>query len=93
MGAKNPIRTCVGCRRSGAKDDFIRVVKSPDGTVALDSTGKAPGRGAYLCFSEVCLKKAVKASRLARALRASVDETVMREVEDLVACGSAAGQS
>ena len=61
---KIPERRCVGCANSFQKKDLIRVVRSNDGTVSLDFTGKKAGRGAYLCKNVACFKKAQKAKRL-----------------------------
>ena len=57
---KIPQRQCVGCREMKDKKSLLRVVKSPEGTVSLDFGGKKPGRGAYVCHSVECLKKARK---------------------------------
>ena len=57
---KIPMRQCLGCREMKPKKELIRVVTTPEGDVHLDSTGKANGRGAYLCPNEACLKKAAK---------------------------------
>ena len=67
-----PQRTCVGCRTSSAKGEFVRVVRSPDGAVEVDTTGKRNGRGAYLCERLACWQEALKRDRLARALRTTV---------------------
>lgn len=81
---KTSIRSCTGCRRSGEKSGFVRVVRSPVGLVGLDPTGRAPGRGAYVCRSEECLKKALKGSRLSRALRVSVPDVLLEELRQAV---------
>ncbi len=78
--AKVSIRSCVGCRKASEKTTFLRVVKANDGFVTIDTTGRVSGRGAYLCHNEVCLKKALKGSRLARALRATVDEDLITKL-------------
>ena len=57
---KIPMRMCVGCREMKPKAELMRVVKPQDGDCAIDRTGKAPGRGAYVCESAECLKKAQK---------------------------------
>ena len=68
-GRTEPIRTCVGCRRSAGKTELIRVVRRPDGAVALDGSGRQAGRGAYVHPVPSCIDRAGKGS-LARALRA-----------------------
>ena len=60
MAKTIPQRMCIGCREMKDKKALIRVVKSPEGQISLDSTGKKPGRGAYVCPDPECLKKARK---------------------------------
>ena len=76
MQKKIPMRQCLGCREMKPKKELIRVVRSPEGVISLDFKGKAPGRGAYLCPSEACLKKAVKSKALERAFSAQIPEEV-----------------
>ena len=64
---KIPLRMCVGCREMRPKRELVRVVCSKDGQISVDLTGKAAGRGAYVCPTEECLKKAVKTRALERA--------------------------
>lgn len=64
-----PQRTCIACRRSDAKRGLIRLVRDADGRVAVDSTGRRNGRGAYLCHTPECWTNAVKRKALERALR------------------------
>lgn len=75
---KIPMRMCVGCRTRRPKKELIRVVRlASDGTIRLDPTGKASGRGAYLCLDNPdCLKKAVRSRALERILEAAVEESV-----------------
>jgi uncharacterized protein len=68
-GVRTPQRTCVVCRSTTAKRTLHRIVRSPAGTVAYDPTGKAPGRGAYLCGQPVCLDTAVRRRSIQRALK------------------------
>ena len=85
MQKKIPQRQCMGCRERKAKREMIRVVRGTDGTVHLDFGGKAPGRGAYLCPNPECLKKAMKANSLGRALEIEIPQSVydalLREME------------
>jgi hypothetical protein len=67
-----PQRTCVGCRATTAKREFVRIVRTPDATVQVDETGKLSGRGAYLCANHSCWDEALKKDRLARALRTTI---------------------
>ena len=57
---KLPLRKCTGCGEQKPKKELVRVVKTPDGEILLDLTGKASGRGAYICNNAECLKKARK---------------------------------
>ena len=77
---KIPMRMCVGCREMKPKAELMRVVKPQDGDCAIDRTGKAPGRGAYVCESAECLKKAQKTKALERALEAKIDDAVFEQL-------------
>ena len=65
---KQPQRTCVGCHQVKAKRELLRIVRTPTGEVVLDKTGKAAGRGAYVCVRRQCLLAALEHNRLERAL-------------------------
>jgi predicted RNA-binding protein YlxR (DUF448 family) len=67
-----PLRTCVVCRSKEPKRGFIRIVRAPDGSLAIDPTGKANGRGAYLCAEDACWQRAADGSFLDRALKTEV---------------------
>ena len=75
-----PMRMCVGCREMKPKKELLRVVNSPEGVIAFDRVGKAPGRGAYVCKSAECLAKAVKTHALERQLECSVSEEVFSQL-------------
>ena len=79
---KIPMRMCVGCREMKPKKELIRVVRSPEGAVSLDATGKKPGRGAYVCFNAECLRRALKQKQLDRALEAHLDDAAILELTD-----------
>ncbi len=81
MAKKIPERKCLGCMESFPKSSLIRVVRSPEGEISLDSTGKKSGRGAYICPKADCLKKAVKAKRLDRALECEIPEELLLLLE------------
>lgn len=68
MPKRIPMRQCLGCREMKPKPELVRVVRSPEGGVSVDLRGKAPGRGAYVCRSADCLKKALRSKALGRAL-------------------------
>jgi predicted RNA-binding protein YlxR (DUF448 family) len=73
---KIPQRLCVGCQEMKNKKELTRVVRSPEGEVTIDLSGKKAGRGAYVCKSKACLEQAVKAKRLERSLKQAIDPTV-----------------
>ncbi len=73
---KQPERRCIGCGQHFEKRTLLRVVRTPDGTVTLDFTGKKSGRGAYLCKSTSCFKKAQKARRIEQNLECTIPEEV-----------------
>ena len=85
MQKKIPQRQCMGCRERMNKKALIRVVRTPEGNVQLDFSGKLNGRGAYICPKAECLKKAQKAKSLDRSLEVSIPEEVYdrlaREIE------------
>ena len=68
-----PQRTCVVCRRKRDKGELIRIVKGSDGTIVLDTDGKAQGRGAYICSDGDCAERAVSKRLLNRAFKANID--------------------
>ena len=86
---KTPMRMCVGCREMKDKRELIRVVRSPEGEISLDPTGKKAGRGAYVCRRGECLRKAIRQRQLERQLQSSMSETVhdalLAEMEKLSA--------
>lgn len=69
-----PMRTCVACRAKDAKRTFVRIVRTPEGRVEIDPTGKKNGRGAYLCTRFACWERAASSNVLDRALRVEVTE-------------------
>ena len=73
---KIPMRMCVGCREMKEKRELIRIVRTPDGEVIMDATGKKSGRGAYVCRKADCLKRAIKQRQLERQLDVSLTEEV-----------------
>ncbi len=85
MQKKIPQRQCMGCRERTDKRNLIRVVRTPEGTVQLDFSGKLNGRGAYICPKAECLKKAQKSKALERALEVPIPDEVYdrlsREIE------------
>lgn len=82
---KVPVRQCVGCREKKPKRELIRIVKSPEGKISVDFSGKANGRGAYICSSSECLKKAIRSHALERTFESTIGNDVFdrlsREIE------------
>ena len=77
---KIPQRKCVGCGEMKSKKDLIRVVRSPEGDISLDLTGKKAGRGAYVCPDKECITKAYKGHRLEKALDKQVNDDVYKKL-------------
>ena len=80
MPKKIPMRRCTGCGESKEKKSLIRIVRTPDGEIILDRTGKANGRGAYLCDDPACLRKAQKKRSLQRSLDTAVPDEIFDEL-------------
>ena len=78
---KIPMRQCLGCNEHKPKIELMRVVRTPEGETVLDFTGKKSGRGAYICKSLSCLKKARKSKRLERSLDCSITDEVYDRME------------
>ena len=79
---------CVACRQMRPKKELARVVRSPEGEVRVDETGRANGRGAYLCRELACLERAVKIKALDRALETKIDEATLDALRKAFADGS-----
>lgn len=85
---KTPLRMCMGCGEMKPKKELVRVVKSPEGEISLDLTGRKPGRGAYVCRNIDCLKAARKARRFEKAFSCKIpDEVYDRMEEELLGNG------
>ena len=78
---KIPVRRCVGCGEHFAKNTLIRVLRTPSGEILLDLTGKTSGRGAYLCKSAQCLKRARKSGKIAASLECAIPDDVYDRLE------------
>lgn len=79
---KIPMRMCIGCGEMQEKRNLVRVIKTPEDEILLDSTGKKSGRGAYLCKSMECFDKAQKGRKLERAFSRKVDDAVYEELKN-----------
>lgn len=84
---KIPMRKCVGCQEMKPKKEMLRVLKTAENEFVLDATGKKNGRGAYLCFSEECLQKAIRNKGLERSFKQAIPmevyENLKKELEQL----------
>ena len=78
---KIPMRQCMGCNEHKPKQELLRVVRSPEGEISLDFTGKKNGRGAYLCRDVKCLRRARKSRRIDRVLETEIPEEVYDRME------------
>ena len=78
---KIPMRQCLGCNEHKPKSELLRVIRTPEGEILLDFTGKRSGRGAYICKSKTCLVRARKAKRIDRSLECTVPEEVYDRME------------
>ncbi len=86
-----PTRTCVHCRSSRDKRDLLRVVRTPTGDVVYDASGKANGRGAYVCHDEACIDGATARGGLAHALGTNVPLSLADELRRAISRGTADG--
>lgn len=84
---KTPVRRCTGCGEHFPKKELIRVLRTPEGEILLDESGKRSGRGAYICKNASCLKKARKAKRLESSLECSIPDEVYDRLEEELAIG------
>lgn len=86
MSAKRvPMRMCVGCREMKPKKELLRIVRSPEGEISVDRTGKASGRGAYICANGECLNKARRIKALERALEHGIEDEVFDRLASEIA--------
>jgi uncharacterized protein len=79
---KIPQRMCLGCQEMKPKKELIRVVKNAEGIIKVDLTGKAPGRGAYICKSVECLDKAIKTKRFERAFETKISDEIFERLRE-----------
>ena len=84
---KIPQRQCVGCRVMKDKRELLRVVKSPEGEISLDFTGKKAGRGAYVCHELACLQRARKSRALERAFETTISPEIYDSLEKEMVSG------
>ena len=82
---KIPMRMCVGCREMKPKKELLRAVRSPEGEISFDLTGRKPGRGAYVCHSSECLLRAIKQKQLERTFSAPISDEVRDALTEQIA--------
>lgn len=75
-----PVRTCIACRSKRPKRELLRIVRTPNENVVLDTVGKVAGRGAYVCRQQECLETAVQNSTLSRALKTTISPEIVAEL-------------
>jgi len=94
MAKKIPMRLCTGCGESKPKKELIRILRTPEEEIIVDATGKKNGRGAYICCSVDCLKKAIKSKGLERSLKVEIPKELLLTLEkELVSLESNAKKS
>ena len=79
-----PLRTCMGCNEKKPKKELVRIVKNSEGQISLDKTGKAQGRGAYICDCPECLEKVIKSKRLEKVLESQISEEVYNNLRGVI---------
>lgn len=84
MIKKKPLRTCMGCNNPKEKQELLRIVKSKEGDISVDLTGKKNGRGAYICKDEECLKKLKKSKRLDRVFEVPVSDEIYENIRGVI---------
>lgn len=80
MNKKIPARRCVACNEQKEKNNLLRIVRTPEGNIEIDQTGKKNGRGAYICKNIDCLNKIKKSKRLEKNLDISIDDDFYEEI-------------
>ena len=81
---KIPLRTCMGCNEKKPKKEFVRIVKNKEGEIFIDRTGKADGRGAYICDSVECLEKLIKNKRLEKVFESKISDEVYSNLRGVI---------
>ena len=81
---KKPTRTCMGCNETKEKNELLRIVKSKEGTIEVDLTGKKNGRGAYICKSEECFNKVIKSKRLSKVLEQEISQDIYESLRGVI---------
>ncbi|MEN3189426.1 MAG: YlxR family protein [Atribacterota bacterium] len=77
---KIPIRTCIGCQNKKPKREMLRIIRTSEGNIEIDATGKKSGRGAYLCYNVECLDKALREKRLYKSFKKDISPQIINEL-------------
>ena len=83
MNKKIPMRQCVGCREMKSKRDLIRVIRTSEEEILIDTTGRKNGRGAYICPKRECLEQAIKSKGLERSLKIAIPKEIYKDFEKI----------
>ena len=81
---KKPARTCMACNEQKEKQELLRIVKSKEGIIEIDLTGKKSGRGAYICKNEECLDKVIKSKRLERVFEKEISQELYESIRGVI---------
>lgn len=84
MQKKQPARRCIACNEQKDKKDLLRIVRTPEGNIEIDLTGKKNGRGAYICKSEECLKKVIKSKKLERSFEKEISLELYENIRGVI---------
>ena len=84
INKKKPARTCMACNEQKEKNELLRIVKSKDGIIDVDLTGKKSGRGAYICKNEACLDKIIKSKRLERVFELEINQEIYESLRGVI---------
>lgn len=84
MNKKKPARRCMGCNESKEKNELLRIVKSKEGAIDVDLTGKKNGRGAYICKDEKCLDRVIKSKRLQKVFETEISQDIYENLRGVI---------
>ena len=84
INKKKPARTCMACNEQKEKNELLRIVKSKEGIIEVDLTGKKSGRGAYICKNEDCLKKIIKSKRLEKVFEKEISAELYESIRGVI---------
>ena len=84
INKKKPARTCMACNEQKEKNELLRIVKSKEGIIEVDLTGKRSGRGAYICKNEDCLNKIIKSKRLEKVFEKEISAELYESIRGVV---------